>query len=138
MNPVVSLTLQQTLASTLLNKKLDTALSVHGVSYTEFVIMHHLNSAPEGSRSRIALAELVGLTASGITRLLAPMEKNHVVLKIANPRDARQSLVGLTETGKRLYSEANQTAQTCCQSAFAHFEAQELEQLQTLIGKIRL
>jgi DNA-binding MarR family transcriptional regulator len=46
------------------------------------------------------------MSASGITRLLAPMEKNHLVEKVINARDARQSMVNLSETGERVYLEA--------------------------------
>ncbi len=134
---IVSLMLEHTLTSTLLSKKLDTSLSAHGLSYTEFVIMHRLQSSPSGSLSRIALAESVGLTASGVTRLLAPMEKNNIVLKVANPRDARQSLVGLTEVGKELYADSAVSFEQACEAAFALFEPEEIEQLMKLLNKIK-
>ena len=46
---------------------------------------------------RIDLAERIGLSASGVTRLVNPMEKNHLVEKEINPRDARVSLVHLSK-----------------------------------------
>ncbi len=134
---IVSLMLEHTLTSTLLSKKLDTSLSAHGLSYTEFVIMHRLQSSPNGSLSRISLAESVGLTASGVTRLLAPMEKNNIVLKVANPRDARQSLVGLTEVGKELYADSAVSFEHACEAAFSLFEPEEIEQLMKLLNKIK-
>ncbi len=134
---IASLMLEHTLTSTLLSKKLDTSLSAHGVSYTEFVIMHHLYNSQNGALSRIALADSVGLTASGITRLLAPMEKNNVILKVANPRDARQSLVGLTEVGKELYSDASVSFEHACKTAFSLFEDEEILQLMKLLNKIK-
>ena len=87
-------------------RKADGQLSMHGISFTEFLIMQTLNQAPTKTMRRIELAEAVGITASGVTRLLAPMEKNRLVEKEANPRDARVSLVKLSATGERLYSEA--------------------------------
>lgn len=134
---IASLMLEHTLTSTRLSKKLDSSLSVHGLSYTEFVIMHRLQASHSGSLSRIALAESVGVTASGVTRLLAPMEKNNIVLKVANPRDARQSLVGLTEVGQELYADASVSFEHACKAAFSLFEDQELVQLMQLLNKIK-
>lgn len=65
---------------------------------------------------RIELAESIGLSASGITRLLLPMEKTGLVTKEVNPRDARVSLVKLTKTGKQMFNDSekslNQSAET--------------------------
>lgn len=75
-------------------------------SRRQYLIMNYLHNSQNNAVSRIELAEHVGMSASGITRLLAPMEKNHLVEKVINSRDARQSLVNLSETGVRVYSEA--------------------------------
>ena len=89
-----------------LSKRLEGQLSFHGISFSEFLVMHHLNSSPNEALRRIDLAERVGLSASGITRLLLPMEKIGLVQKMANERDARVSLVKLTKAGKQLYEDA--------------------------------
>jgi len=94
-----------TLQSQLL-KKIDSRLSAHGISFTELIVMYHLQTAPSKTMRRIDLAESVGLSASGITRLLAPMEKNRLVRKELNPRDARVSLVKLSKTGERILEES--------------------------------
>ena len=92
-----------------MGKKLDRALSLHGVSFNEFLIMLFLSAANQHTTSRIELAELLGITASGITRLLNPMEKNGIVEKQSNPRDARVSLVKLTTSGFSLYQDCFRT-----------------------------
>ena len=91
---------------TKLQKKVDGQLSYHGISFTEYLIMNQLNSATNKTMRRIELAESIGITASGVTRLLAPMEKIKLVKKEANPRDARVSLVKLTKVGEKLFNEA--------------------------------
>lgn len=58
-----------------LSKKADRALGVHGISLSEFMVLHHLNYAQNQVMSRTELADAVNLTASGVTRLLTPMEK---------------------------------------------------------------
>jgi DNA-binding MarR family transcriptional regulator len=101
-----------TLQSHLL-KKIDQNLSVHGISFSEFLVLHHLQAAPHMTMRRIDLAECVGLSASGITRLVNPMQKNHLVEKEVNARDARVSLVRLSETGEELYSYAMVSFEHC-------------------------
>ncbi|MEH6452240.1 MAG: MarR family transcriptional regulator [Psychromonas sp.] len=136
-NKNIALMLDQVHASTLLGKKADSNLSVHGLSFTEFNIMHKLHKSPGGALSRIALADSIGLTASGITRLLAPMTKNNIVLKTVNARDARQSMVALTETGKGLYTDALVSFEYTCSSAFSLLDEPEINQLLTLLNKIK-
>jgi len=60
---------------------------------------------------RIDLAEKMGLTASGITRLLAPMEKRGWVERKAHERDARVSYVAVTRVGKETFDNALPTAE---------------------------
>ena len=98
--------LLQTQLGSQINKRVDSALSAHGISFTEYQVMHYLAKSALNAMPRIELAERIGLTASGVTRLLLPMEKNRLVEKEVNPRDARQSLVKLSSTGERVYEEA--------------------------------
>lgn len=87
-------------------KRIDQQLSIHGISFTELMVMKSLYQAPNKTMRRIELAQEVNLTASGVTRLLLPMEKIHLVEKDINPRDARVSLVKLTKTGEELFRDA--------------------------------
>ena len=101
-------------------KRVDNQFSVHGISFTEFMVMYYLNGSPHKMMRRIELAESIGLTASGVTRLLLPMEKIGLVTKEVNPRDARVSLVKLTDAGKNLYRDSekslNQVAENLTRS----------------------
>ena len=117
-------------------KKIDGELSVHGISFTEFLIMHHLYSSSLKTMRRIELAESVGISASGVTRLIAPMQKNRIVQKELNPRDARQSLVKLTETGARLYIEALESFQHRALKILEPLTSNQLEQLALLSEKL--
>ena len=110
-------------------KRLEGALNYHGVSYTEFMILHHLHSSPTNTMRRMDLANAVGITASGVTRLLAPMEKNHLVEKEANPRDARVSLVKLSDTGQRVYQESAVAFEHCASSLTSPLTENQLEKL---------
>lgn len=124
------------LVSTKLSKKADGQLSYHGLSFTEYMIMHHLNEAPQKTMRRIELAKSVGISASGVTRLLAPMEKIGIVEKEANPRDARVSLVKLSNTGHKLYKEASISFEHCAKSLVSPLTELQLAKLTELSARL--
>ncbi|WP_172283762.1 MarR family winged helix-turn-helix transcriptional regulator [Chryseobacterium sp. LAM-KRS1] len=94
----------------IISRKFD-ALSVHGLSFSDFTILYILIGSSEHKIRRIDLAEKTGLTASGITRLLNPLERIGLVSREANERDARISYVVITDTGKKVFEEAKKTAE---------------------------
>jgi DNA-binding MarR family transcriptional regulator len=121
---------------TKMNKILDSNLYVHGISFTEYMIMHYLESSPNKMMRRIDLAQQVGLSASGVTRLIAPMVKNKIVEKESNPRDARVSLVKLSKVGERLYKDSSVTFEFCIKSITDKLSENQLEKLTELSKKI--
>ena len=93
--------------NTIISKKIDGKLgSIHGISFTEYMVLFHLKNSEAKSMRRIDLAEILGLTASGVTRLLSPMEKIGLIKKEINTRDARVSLVKITSSGERILNDA--------------------------------
>ncbi|WP_228445320.1 MarR family winged helix-turn-helix transcriptional regulator [Chryseobacterium nakagawai] len=87
------------------------SLSAHGLGFNDFVILYILSQSPESKMRRIDLAEKIGVTASGITRLLNPLEKVGLVTRETNERDARVSYVLITLNGKKIFEEAKITAE---------------------------
>lgn len=87
------------------------SLGAHGLGLNDFVILYLLSSSPQGKMRRIDLAEKTGLTASGVTRLLNPLEKIGLVAREANERDARVSYVVITANGKKIFEEATLSAE---------------------------
>ncbi|MGE8558736.1 MULTISPECIES: MarR family winged helix-turn-helix transcriptional regulator [unclassified Acinetobacter] len=134
----VDFLIQQNYIGTLIGKKLDIALSLHGINFTEFMVLYHLNTVQERQLSRIALAEKVALSASGITRVLIPMEKIGLVEKNTNPRDARQSLVLLTQSGKEIMQNAIITVEHTAEAVFSLFDKGEILTLISLLNKLKL
>ena len=104
-----------------------------GLGSSEFVILFHLSQAPGETMRRVDLADKIGLTASGVTRLLLPMEKIGLVKKVANERDARSSLVVLAPGGKRKLSEAMERAELFCDDTFKSLKAGDLKSLSKLM-----
>lgn len=81
-----------------------------GLGFNDFIILYHLSLADEEKMRRIDLADKVGVTPSGITRMLLPMEKLGMLKREASEQDARVSYVKLAPGGKRLFEETLEEA----------------------------
>lgn len=116
-----------------LSKQLDTSLgAIHGLGLAEYMVLDCLVSAPNKSLRRIDIADALGRTGSGVTRMLMPMEKIGLIGRDTNERDARVSLVRLTETGEQLYRDASATLEQKSATVFSDLsesQAKELSQM---------
>jgi DNA-binding MarR family transcriptional regulator len=91
-----------------LEKRLDSALgNIRGISFAEYRLLRALSDAPNDWASRVDLAQAVGLTPSGVTRALRPMEKLGYVSTAKSKRDARLALASLTPPGQELVVDAS-------------------------------
>jgi DNA-binding MarR family transcriptional regulator len=92
-----------------LEGRLGSALNhIKGISLAEYRMLRRLAEMPDSSASRVALASAVGLTPSGVTRALQPLEKLGYVETVKSDRDARLALARLTAAGEELVSDAAQ------------------------------
>jgi DNA-binding MarR family transcriptional regulator len=120
-----------------LTRRLDNALSnVHGLSFGDFMILYHLERAPGSRLRRIDLAERLGVTASGVTRSLLPLEKLGLVARQPDPRDARVGYALLTEAGQQLLQYALVSVQPIAQEALQQVPADQVEALSMLLGQL--
>lgn len=103
--------LNLTMTQSVIAKKFDARLSLHSISLSDFMILLHLSRVPQQKLRRIDLADQVGLSASAVTRKLAPLEKIGMVAREENARDARVSFVKLAEGGKRTLEDALESAE---------------------------
>lgn len=117
-------------------RKLDGHLSIHGLSFNDFVILYHLSQAQSEKLRRIDLADKIGVTASGITRILAPMEKIGLVSRETNERDARISYAVLAPGGKRVLEESLKTAEQVAGEIFPSSKAKKTEKLAEILNEI--
>jgi len=93
-----------------ISKNLDNSLgAIHGIGLTEYMVLLHLMKAQNHALRRIDIADALARTASGVTRLLVPMERIGLVEKETNQRDARVSLVKITPAGEELFQNATLT-----------------------------
>jgi DNA-binding MarR family transcriptional regulator len=118
-------------------KQADRKLSVHGISFAEFMVMHHLSKAADLTMSRTELADAVSLSPSGITKKLNPMQKLHLVEKEVNQRDARFSLVKLTTTGVEIYHDALVSCIHCANDLTENVTGKQLNTLLEIFAKLK-
>lgn len=101
-----------------IERRLDHSLgAIRGISLAEYRLLRALADAPNARASRVDLAQSVGLTPSGVTRALRPMEKLGVVSTLKSKRDARLALAALTPAGRELIDDASGVVDDTMRSA---------------------
>lgn len=111
-------------------------LSYHGISLTEYLVLRQLSQAPDKKMRRIDLAQQIGLSASGVTRLLNPMQKTGLIDKQEAARDARVSLVGLTSAGEEVFQNASASFDEAAQSLIGAISSKDQNSLSRITSLI--
>lgn len=107
-SPELSLALTLAACWRRIENRLDDSLgSIRGISLAEYRLLSALGNAPGSQASRVSLAAAVGLTPSGVTRALRPMEKLKIVSTVKSKRDARLAIAALTPAGRELLDDAS-------------------------------
>ena len=115
-------------AKTKMARRFDNRLSFHGLGFNDFAIMVQLAKTESGKMRRTDLAELIGLTQSGVTRLLLPMEKLGLVKRVNSDHDARVSYVSLTTVGERILAESLEEAETLSADILRFAKIKEMDE----------
>ena len=74
-------------------------LERHGLSINDYEALHALAQTESGYMKRVDLARSLGLTPSGITRLLEGLELAGLVERASCPTDLRVTYARLTDAG---------------------------------------
>lgn len=91
-------------------RALDRALErEHGLSLHAFGLLDAIASAPGQRRRMSELAARVQLTASGVTRLVARLERGGLVERVNCPEDGRVTYAHLTDAGHAKLHAAAET-----------------------------
>lgn len=136
-SPSLEFCLRLTRAYAELTRRLDNALSsLHGLSFGDFMILYYLDRAPGKRLRRIDLAGRLGLTASGVTRTLLPLEKLGLVSRQPDPRDARVGYALLAPAGQRLLKHALVSVEPISDEAIQMVPADQLDALSFLLGQL--
>ncbi len=124
-------------AYSVLTRRLDNALgNLHGLGFSDFMVLYHLQRASATRLRRIDLAERLGLTASGVTRTLLPLEKLGLVARQPDPRDARVGYASITAAGQQLLAHAMVSVEAISQEAMHAMPANKIEGSSLLLGHL--
>ena len=135
--PSADLCLRLARANAVLLRRFDSALgSHHGISFGDYQVLNHLARAPGGRLRRVDLAERLGLTASGVTRTLLPLEKIGLVSRQPDPRDARVGYAVVTDTGQELMNNATDVVDLVSREALRAFPPEQLAAMSAILGQM--
>ena len=111
--------------------------STAGMTVTDFEVLRRLAEAEGGRMRRVDLAPAVGLTPSGITRLLDGLEASVVVCKEHCASDARVTYATITPDGRRALADAAATHLATLEALFDElFTPEETTALAELLGRL--
>ncbi len=112
--------------------------ALHGLSYSEFLILGAIGAIPSGSMSRVDLAAAIGMTPSGATRALRPLKKLGFIANKRDARDARQTLSSLTPAGQELLKNAAISVEEIASRSLARaqFTKSQLATLVSLLNQL--
>ncbi|QJE02988.1 winged helix-turn-helix transcriptional regulator [Massilia forsythiae] len=120
-----------------LSRRLDSALgSHHGISFADYQLLLHLQRAPGQRLRRVDLADKLGLTASGVTRSLLPLEKIGLVTRQSDPRDARVGYASITPAGDEMATNATVVVDNVSRNALGGPGRPQLETTSTLLAQL--
>lgn len=118
-------------------RRLDNALSgLHGLSFGDFMILYNLERAPGSKLRRVDLADRLGVTPSGVTRSLLPLEKLGLVSRQPEPRDGRVGYATLTDSGAQLLNYAMVSACAIAQDLTEPVLADQTETTSAVLGRL--
>ena len=111
--------------------------ATHGLTVTDFEVLRHLDGEPEGRMRRVDLARRIGLTPSGITRLLQGLQDAGLVDKAECPSDARVTYAQITARGREALTCSAATHLAAIEALFAErYTPEEAEMLGELLERL--
>jgi len=121
-----------------LTRDLDAELEArHGLSLSGLELLSRLAAAAERRLRLSALAEQIGLSISGVSRLVDTLEDGGLVERHTCPEDGRAVNAWLTRAGLELVGAAQATHFTGVQrDFFAHLSAGELRTLADVFTRV--
>ncbi|WP_426111513.1 MarR family winged helix-turn-helix transcriptional regulator [Massilia sp. PWRC2] len=117
-------------------RRFDIALgNHHGISFGDFQVLNHLARADGGRLRRVDLADKLGLSASGVTRTLLPLEKIGLISRQPDPLDARVGFAAVTAVGEEMLVNATVTADLVSRDLLRGVAGTELDGMRTLMAR---
>lgn len=107
----------------------------HGVALAWVDVMQVIDST---TSCRVRdVAQALSITVGGASKVIDRIEAARLCRREPNPVDGRSSLIELTADGEKLLGQAKGTLQRSLDRLFEHASAEELNQLDRLVTKLR-
>jgi DNA-binding MarR family transcriptional regulator len=124
-------------AQAVLSRRFDGRLgSFHGLSFGDFIVLHHISRAEDGRLRRVDLARELGLTASAVTRILIPLEKIGLVSRQTDEHDGRVGYAVLTKRGREILRDALESAELISEEVVGPKAAARLAEVDKFLGAV--
>jgi DNA-binding MarR family transcriptional regulator len=91
----------------------------HGLSFSDFVVLMHLDAAAGGRRRRLDLARDLHTSTLAVVRALGPLERIGLVRHEPDLDDPRAAYVMVTDAGRQLVADARATVEAASRRLFA-------------------
>jgi len=118
-----------------ITRRLEQDLAAHDLTLSDYDVLVQLIQAPEQRLRPVELSRRVLLTRSGITRLVAGLERQGLVERLPAPDDRRGQLVALTDAGRERARQAGRTHGRGIRELFA--DRLSSDELASLAGLLR-
>ncbi|MBI2710554.1 MAG: winged helix-turn-helix transcriptional regulator [Actinobacteria bacterium] len=114
------------------------SISANGLLVPEFEVLVRLSRTPRGRLRMSDLAAQVGLSSSGLTRLVDRLERERLVAREPCPSDRRGAYTVITASGRRrIGSAVAQHLEVLDHWFTGLLDAEELATLMRLLRKVR-
>ena len=109
-------------------------LEGRGITVAEWVVLRELYGVGTIAPSR--LAEKMGMTRGAITKLADRLLAKGLIVRAANPDDARAQTLAIAETGRALIPDLSALADQNDAEFFGHMTADERAQIEAVLKDI--
>lgn len=109
-----------------------------GLSENAFHALCLLIASEQGRASPSELSELIGTSRANMTRILEQLEREGLVSRAVEARDARRHVIEITEAGRQATRAAVPQMLEPLKRAFSDLTPEELTTLATLLRKVAL
>jgi len=113
------------------SKRMESVLGVTGPQRLVVRIVGRFPGIPAGQ-----LAKLLHLHPSTLTGILRRLEQQGLLRRRSDPRDARRSLLGLTDKGRSFDVDAEGTVEACIAASLKHTPMHKIEAARAVLNEI--
>ena len=107
-----------------------------GTTLPRFDLMAQLERHPEGLKMN-ELSRMLMVTGGNVTAIVAQLEKEGLVERVAEPADRRAWLIRLTSTGEKGFTEMARAHEQWVVELFAGLSSRERDELLKLLAKLK-